>query len=131
MFFWANLNKRHVVYNNCFLLRAIHSSGFAEEDSGKQNPPSQLIRVLETNRSIQTYVRILQSYFLFRIMNLQFHLLISLFFLIRKHSVNRSPTLDEDDVAEDFEKDEFTLREIINVKVSDFFLLRNRFQLLL
>lgn len=35
--------------------------------------------------------------------------------------MNRSPTLDEDDVAEDFEKDEFTLREIINVKVSDFF----------
>lgn len=48
-----------------------YSSGFAEEDSGKQNPPSQLIRVLETNRSIETHVRIRQSYFLFRIMNLQ------------------------------------------------------------
>lgn len=67
----------------------------------------------------------------FRIVNLQFHLSISYsFFLFRKHSVNRPPTPDEDDVAEDFEKDEVTLREVINVKVSDF-LLRNRFELLL
>lgn len=44
--------------------------------------------------------------------------------------MNRPPTPDEDDVAEDFEKDEVTLREVINVKVSDF-LLRNRFELLL
>lgn len=36
--------------------------------------------------------------------------------------MNRPPTPDEDDVAEDFEKDEVTLREIINVKVSDFLL---------
>jgi hypothetical protein len=47
-----------------------------------------------------------------------------------KHSVNRPPTPDEDDVADGFEKDKVTLREIINVKVSDF-VMRNRFQLLL
>ncbi|AEE77266.1 Transcription factor enhancer of yellow 2 [Arabidopsis thaliana x Arabidopsis arenosa] len=34
-----------------------------------------------------------------------------------KHSVNRPPTPDEDDVADGFEKDKVTLREIINVKL--------------
>ncbi|XP_010425449.1 PREDICTED: transcription and mRNA export factor SUS1 [Camelina sativa] len=34
-----------------------------------------------------------------------------------KHSVNRPPTPDEDDASEGFEKDEVTLREIINVKL--------------
>ncbi|VVB14221.1 unnamed protein product [Arabis nemorensis] len=37
--------------------------------------------------------------------------------LASKHSVNRPPTPDEEDVSEDFEKDELTLREIINIKL--------------